>query len=245
MGESKLNILNNAEEKIALFNRIGVHYEAVYHYIVRRRAETGGIRNDDYWNDLVDDITAGLISFDMQRMMGKDKYLAEGNDSWAAKLSSALHSLKTKLLSLYPCSLQTVDFGNADIEAAIVTAFDVLSKPGTGLNRRNTTHFFSVGASKILHFIIPDLFIIVDSNARRVLEKEHSVHLNTPDGSSYLEAMGWYQQELNAWATLNCDPECKELVKLDKSWEKFKGARPTPLPRILDKCTFVDKYFIQ
>jgi hypothetical protein len=96
-----------------------------------------------------------------------------------------------------------------------------------------------------LHFIIPDLFIIVDSNARRVLEREYGAHFDTLDGRSYLEAMGWYQQELNAWATLNCDPECNELVKLDGSWVKFAGAKSTPLPRILDKCTFVDKYINQ
>ena len=37
---AKSRILNNAKEKIRYFNKIGIHYEAVYHYVIRRRDET-------------------------------------------------------------------------------------------------------------------------------------------------------------------------------------------------------------
>lgn len=82
----KNTILNNANKKITYFNRIGIHYEVVYHYVIRRREETDKIYNKRF----LDDIVAGLISFDMQRMMGKEKYSAEGKNSWAERLQSVL-----------------------------------------------------------------------------------------------------------------------------------------------------------
>ena len=63
-----------------------MHYEAVYHYVIRRRKETEGIWDKDF----IDDITAGLISFDMQRMMGKQKYLNGGIPGQGPDLADGL-----------------------------------------------------------------------------------------------------------------------------------------------------------
>ena len=87
-------ILDNANEKIKYFNRTGIHYEVIYHYVIRKRGKTEQI----YDKDFLDDIVAGLISFDMQRMMGKDKYLAESKISWAAKLHAALKTHNSTLV---------------------------------------------------------------------------------------------------------------------------------------------------
>ena len=104
-------ILSNVKEvrkKIEFFNRIGIHYEAVYHYVIRRREQTVEIYDDDF----LDDITAGLISFDMQRFMGNKKkienteemgnkkYLAEAEiessknetEPWFCRLKKALET---------------------------------------------------------------------------------------------------------------------------------------------------------
>ena len=58
----KKAILDNAREKIKHFNRIGIHYEVVYHYVIRRRKETDEI----YDKNFLDDIVAGLISFGLR-----------------------------------------------------------------------------------------------------------------------------------------------------------------------------------
>jgi len=39
-------IVVDAKKKIEFFNRIGIHYEAVYHYVIRRRELTRGIYTD-------------------------------------------------------------------------------------------------------------------------------------------------------------------------------------------------------
>ena len=237
----KKAILYNADKKIKHFNRIGIHYEAVYHYVISKRKETDEI----YDKDFIDDIVAGLISFDMQRMMGKKKYFAEGKKSWAEKLHSALETHKEDLENLRSYKLQSVDFDDTDIGKTIKKIFDDLSKPGHGgLNRRSDKESFPVGASKILHFIIPDLFIILDSNAIRELIKLHEFPKGKIVGSLYLEAMRIYQMELKRWKRSEDDPQFQKLLTLDTSWKNFGGNRTTPLPRIIDKCTFVGEKFI-
>jgi hypothetical protein len=230
-------ILKNAAKKIGYFNKIGVHYEAVYHYVIRRREKTTGIWDKDF----IDDITAGLISFDMQRMMGKRKYLAEGFNSWASKLETALKTHEKKLENLRSLKLQNIHLKQKDIEKQIITIFDDLSKSGPkGLNHRNTKESFPVGASKILHFIIPDLFIIFDSNAKHSMVRHYNFPRGKVDGYSYLSAMRYYQDELNIWSRQHSDPTYQGLTDLDLSWRKFVGNRTTPIPRIMDKCTFVE-----
>ena len=59
------------------------------------------------------------------------------------------------------------------------------------------------------------------------------------DGTLYIEAMNIYKLELREWATAKNDNKWKELIGLDNSWEEFGGVRTTPIPRIMDKCTFV------
>jgi len=238
----KKAILDNVDKKIKHFNRIGIHYEAVYHYIIRKRKETDEI----YDKNFIDDIVAGLISFDMQRMMGKKKYFVEGKDSWAEKLHNALNPRRVHLENLRSYKLQNVNFDDTDIGKAVKNIFNELSKPGpAGLcQRRSGKESFPVGASKILHFIIPDLFIILDSNARRELIKSHGFPKGKIDGDLYLEAMRIYQRELNWWEQSKDDPRFQKLLAIDTSWKSFRGIRTTPLPRIVDKCTFVGEKFI-
>jgi hypothetical protein len=214
-----------------------VHYEAVYHYVIRRQEETEGIWDKDF----IDDITAGLISFDMQRMIGKQKYLVEGRNSWASKLETVLKIHEKELENLRSLKLQNINLKQNDIQEPIITIFDDLSKSGPkGLNHRNTKESFPVGASKILHFIIPDLFIIFDSNAKQSMVRHYNFQKGKIDGDAYLMAMRYYQEELKMWSRQYSDSTYQGLTDLDQSWKKFAGHRTTPLPRIIDKCTFVE-----
>jgi len=237
----KRAILYNADKKIKYFNRIGIHYEAVYHYVIRRRKETEQI----YDKNFLDDIVAGLISFDMQRMMGKKKYITEGKNSWAERLYNTLNPHKANIVSLRSYKLQSINFDGNGIGQTIENIFNDLSKPGNeSLNRRSDKESFSVGASKILHFLIPDLFIILDSNAKRELKKNHKFPDIKIDGSLYMKAIRIYQRELKQWEQTEGDPQFRKLLAIDTSWKNFGGKRTTPLPRIIDKCTFVGECFI-
>ena len=178
----------------------------------------------------------------MQRMMGKKKYYAEGKNPWAEKLYNTLNPHKSNLERLRSYKLQSINFDDTDIGQTIKDIFDDLSKPGSeGLSRRSIKESFSVGASKILHFIIPDLFIILDSNARRELNNIYEFPKGKIDKSLYLEAMRIYQRELKQWEQTEDDPHFEKLLDIDSSWKNFGGIRMTPLPRIIDKCTFVGK----
>jgi len=248
-------ILTDVKDKVSFFNQIGIHYEAVYHYVIRRRQQEEKI----YKKDFLDDITAGLISFDMQRFMGNKKkienkeqmgnkkYMAEAkapnNDTepWVYRLKNVLDGKQTIsiLRSLRKEVLQKIDLTNGNFPGQISSIFDELSKEGSGRLSLRKNEKFPVGASKILHFLIPDLFIILDSNARDQLHKCHKFKKSDIDGESYLAAMKCYQAELKNWQDKENDPDFAKLFYMDSSWQKFGGARLTPLPRIIDKCTFV------
>jgi hypothetical protein len=226
-------ILQNAERKIEHFNKIGIHYEAVYHYVIRRRETTKEIYDYDY----LDDITAGLISFDMQRMMGDEKYTEEGQKAWAFKLGKILGPHRIELTRMRTLNLSSCDLNDPTMKRTTTSIYEDLAK--SELNRRKIGEKFSVGASKILHFLVPDFFIILDSNARRELKKHHFFPGTRINGETYINAMQLYQFELNEWAK-NCgDRDLEKLIGLDISWKRFGGIRSTPLPRIIDKCTFV------
>lgn len=230
-------ILDNAAEKVDAFNSTGIHYEAVYHYVIRRRQELNKLLHPNF----IDDITAGLISFDMQRMMGSEKYLFDGKKSWASKLQKVLSPHKQTLQGFRSHTIQDVDFTDQNFKKKIIDIFNELSKSGSqSLSLRKESERFPVGASKILHFLIPDLFIIVDSNARRELAIFHGIKKSRKfDGDLYFSAMKKYRDELDVWKSKSGDNNFHKLLKLDSSHKKFAGVRTTPLPRIIDKCTFI------
>jgi hypothetical protein len=61
-------ITDNAAQKIAYFNKIGLHYNLVADAIYRVRQTC----EDPFSNAYLPYIVSGLKSFDMTRMMGKD-----------------------------------------------------------------------------------------------------------------------------------------------------------------------------
>lgn len=106
-------------------------------------------------------------------------------------------------------------------------SYVILSSAGKdGLNRRGGG--FHVGATKILHFINPEAFIIVDSNAARAFKLSHHVRFrNTtqPGYSSdkYIDCMEHAKRDiLNFGVT--------EFCALEKG---------VPMARIYDKLTFM------
>jgi len=87
---------------------------------------------------------------------------------------------------------------------------------------------FYVGTSKILHFLNPELFIIVDSNAARAYRAAWQLPFRNTTQPGY-------SAELYV--------ECMNREKVDISdygVDKFRNLEPnTPITRIYDKLTFV------
>ncbi len=215
------SILENAATKIARFNDEGLHYNLVADGIYKMH----GCMENPFNRSFLPYLIAGLIAFDIGRMMGTRKYAIE-EGSFASRLNAKLQEIRPLLEPLMKTSLVQVDLQKH--HDAIMTAYEVLSARGTGALHADSTKHFHVGAAKVLHFLNPGLFIIVDSNASRAFKQVHRVpYRNTtqPGYSAdlYVKCMRLAQKDILAYGL-----------------EQFQALEPnTPITRIYDKLTFV------
>jgi ankyrin repeat protein len=216
-------ITENASEKIAYFNKIGLHYNLVADaiYSVRQTGE------NPFSKAYLPYIVAGLMSFDMARMMGNDpigRYDANAN-GFAAYLEKKLNSIKPLISYIVNMELKALDL-NKD-GPVIAEAYEQLAADGeNSLNYRGGR--FPVGASKILHFLNPNAFIIIDSNAARAFKASHNVSFRDSaqpgySGKKYVECLGLAQAHISQFGL-------KDFSDLESG---------TPLCRIYDKLTFI------
>jgi hypothetical protein len=216
-------ITTDAEQKIQNFNQIGLHYNLVAEGIYKMRSSLDSPFNQNY----IQYIIAGLISFEMERMMGpnrKSRYgLAAGG--FAALLAEKLEYIRPLIFHLAHSKLTELDIEKE--RKNLTTAYAILAGAGEkGLNQRFGE--FHVGATKILHFLNPDTFLIIDSNAARAFKKSHDIKFrNTTQpgytNSKYIACMKCAQQDI-----------------IDFGVDSFRNLEPkTPLARIYDKLTFI------
>lgn len=216
-------ITSRASEKIRYFNKIGLHYNLTADAIYK-------IRNsiiDPFGITYMPYIIAGLISFDMGRMMGPDaagRY-DPGAGGFATLLQRKLNTIRRHLSHLVD---SRIDILSLDTEAGnIKKAYDILSSAGEeSLNRKGGG--FYVGASKILHFLNPQAFIVVDSNAARAFKQLHNVSFRNAtqpgySGDKYIQCM-----------------KCAKKDIIEFGVREFCALEPgIPIARIYDKLTFV------
>ena len=216
-------IIERASSKIASFNGTGYHYNFVAEriYVYRERCA------NPFGADYLPYIVAGLISFDIGRMMGEgseQKYNISKN-GFATKLFNKLQKSKGLIGHLADSSILDIDI-NKETDS-IRQAYEILSGKGKDGLHSNIEKSFHVGATKILHFLNPKLFIIVDSNAARAFRECHRVPFrNTAQpgytAELYVKCMYHAQQEIQDFGINN-----------------FKNLEPgSPITRIYDKLTF-------
>ncbi len=153
------SITANAEEKIARFNAEGLHYNLVANEIYKKYSYIG----DPFDKSFLEYIIAGLIVFDLGPRMGSNKY--DFDRGFASRLDSKLRETKQLLEPLMKLSLAQIALQeHCD---AMMTSCDTLAARGSGGLHEDQTKAFHVGATKILHFLNPHLFIIVDRHAAR------------------------------------------------------------------------------
>jgi hypothetical protein len=218
-------ITDNAEIKIARFNEIGLHYNLVADSIYKKRYSDGiDIFSEEYLRYVI----AGLISFEMERMMGSgSKY--DFNNGFALRLFSKLQQIRPVLTPLINLSLAEININQESQESHnIMEIYNTLSTSGIGALHENPEKYFHVGATKVLHFLNPRLFIIIDSNAARAFRLIHNVPFRntTQPGYSadlYLQCMKCAREEIKSYGV-----------------ERLQALEPdTPITRIFDKLTFV------
>ena len=217
-------ILKNATRKVARYNEVGLHYNLVANQIYEKRFVDD---TDPFDTSFLRYIIAGLISFDMRRMMGKGlvaKYEIEAG-GFASRLNSKLQEIRPLLDPLINLNLTQTNLEQNS--HAIEAAYNTLSAKGNGALHENQTKFFHVGATKILHFLNPKLFIIVDSNAARAFRRAHNLPFKNTTQPGY-----------SAPSYIKC-MECAQKDILTYGLEQFQALEPSvPITRIYDKLTF-------
>jgi hypothetical protein len=212
-------ITDDAARKIARFNDVGLHYNLVAAQIYAKRTTQG---TDPFSREFLRYIIAGLISFDMERMMGSgNKYDFKGT-GFGSRLNRKLQKIKSSLKPLINGNLTKINLQQHSKE--IIKIYDELAGKGNGALHSDKGKAFHVGATKILHFLNPSLFIIVDSNAARAFKAAHSIRSTAPKYSAKL-----YLQRM----------ECAKKDIIEYGVERFQALEPdTPITRIYDKLTF-------
>ena len=215
-------IIDNAAEKVRRYNQLCVHYNLVAGGIYRARGEYDNVFHTRFLPFLI----AGLISFDLGRMMGKgaEKRYDPEEGGFAARLMEKIQNVAQYLHHLTNVRLCDV---NLVVERGnIIAAYRKLASGGErSLNQ--TGDEFHVGATKIMHFLCPELFVIIDSNAARAFKMAHNVdYKNTTQpgytADKYVECLNHAQVDINAFGTA-------EFCALEND---------TPMARIYDKLSF-------
>lgn len=219
-------ILECPVQKIKKFNEIGFHYNLVADQVHRKHSALKSPFDESFLRYII----AGLISFDMGRggMMGDKPYEMKG-DHFASRLSSKLKVLKPLLKPLMNATLTQISLQeHRDVIARSYNTLSVGREDGGKDALHEKGKKFHVGATKILHFLNPNLFIIVDSNAARAFQLAHNMPFRntTQPGYSaekYMRCMEYAQADILAYGL-----------------DKFKALEPdVPITRIYDKLTFV------
>jgi len=215
-------LFERASEKLKKFNKYGLHYNLVAEAAYERLKHLESPFNNEYRPY----ITAALISFDMGRMMGRglEQKYDSGTEGFASKLSDKLSAIRSDIEPLSSCSISDIEI--EDASKSIKKSYRLLSINGkSGLHSR--CNFFHVGATKILHFINPTLFPIIDSNAAKTLKAFYGMpYRNTTQPG--------YSADLYIRSMITIKSAVSEFGA-----DRFQALEPeTPLLRIFDKLTF-------
>lgn len=216
-------ITQNASEKIRQFNERGLHYNLVADAVYSKRKLILDPFDPKYFPYII----AALISFDMERMMG-----APAESKYNPNMEGFAYYLLIKLKEIRPkigplVNLQLEDISSRSEKENIKKAYNILALEGKdGLNR--TGGKFHVGATKVLHFLNPEVFIIVDSNAARAFRESHGIKFrkSAPQGYSgdkYIDCMEHAKMDILNFGI-------KEFRTLEDG---------VPITRIYDKLTFI------
>ena len=213
-------ITSNAQDKIETYNSGYHEYNEAANAIYAERDNAVSIFDRSYLRMVI----LGLIKFDMLRWMDETEREAYSFDGtgFGARLESKLAVLQPKLEPFLDANILSVDL--ASIEEALEIAYSNLAAGGSeSLHRLGNR--FDVGATKILHFLIPKLFIIVDKFVARAFAAAWQV----PFAKNPVHSLRTYRMCLKHAQSDIC-AYAGNLQALEPY---------APLPRIYDKLAFI------
>ena len=220
-------LIENASQKISRYNQFCLHYNLVANAIYQELRRSRAPLSLAYEPFLV----AALISFDMGRMMGEG--IIQRYDTTANGFAARLHKKLREVESiLAPFIHLDIFVGNMDeLSSAIKDAYEKLSAGGQdGLHEQGNE--FHVGATKLLHFLNPEMFMIVDRNTARAIRDAFAVPYKNSTQPGY--SGKYYVQSLNA----------TKKMMVGYGAERFRSLEPgTPVMRIFDKIAFAHSAF--
>ncbi len=225
-----LALFDKASDKIAKYNTEGLHYNLVADavYAQLRRLDSPFSRH------YLPFIVAALIAFDMGRMMGsgpgRPRYDTAA-DGFAGRLHKKLTQIQSSLKDLVHHNLFDTDV--QQYAERIREAYDILASDGEGrLNLTEKSFRFDVGATKILHFINPEVFIMVDSNVAKALNRAFGIPYRNTTQPGYSSKL--YMRSLSV----------VRAKIMDYGIDRFGDLEPgTPTMRIFDKLAFAHSAF--
>lgn len=225
-------ILENAEEKIRCYNnqRSAKSYNIAYHNVLGARHRSVSLVNEDgsVSEESLRVIVDGLKAFRMGRQIGGQMW-----GTFLEKLREKLRKDENReiLKRLRTLRIESEEWKEHRDE--IEKLYKELSTEGesslhTGKKR------FDVGATKIMNFLFPELFVMLDRNVAKTLNQLGLIKIRRK-GSTYEFSPEIYWQVMKI-----CKMELEEYQKRHDDLQSLLDMddEPTALTRIFDKCTF-------
>lgn len=205
----------SARELINVYNRDpdGRRYNQIAEGVYNARRTIGDALSPQFERHILD----GLVGFDAIRIEG-------GRAVLKPRLQSCLDTARktTALDQLRDCRLTTADL--VSIRPVIKSAYDLFALTGT-LHPKKQSH---VAATKTLHWLFPDLFLMVDSNVAEAFREHFGMKFrrSTQPGycsQKYFSCLREAQKEIRSFGA-----------------DQFRQLEPeTPEARIFDKIAFI------
>jgi hypothetical protein len=215
-------ILENAADKITGFNSYPDRPRESYHQVLTARA---GRRSFVHENGNIIDSHLYLIDWALRSyfMMNRRKRMG-GKEEFVYKLRNSLRDNETKsiLVKLRDVNITAHDL--QDYRSDAEKLYESLSNCEHGLSADGT--YFCVGATKVMHCLFPELFVMLDQNVGKAAGYRPGQYNNF---WSYWEVMNICRDELEEWKEIHDSTD--SLLQLDLP--------PTTLPRIFDKCAWI------
>lgn len=220
-------ILRNAAEKIIAFNENPKDRprESYHQVLTAREGNMSFVTPDGNVNkNNLEKIDLALRSYFSMNRGGRMGETEEFLDRLIVNLQK--EQIRKILARLREVSITFPEI--KDYKSDAEELYDSFSNPNGGLSIDGTN--FCVGATKVMHCLFPELFIMLDRNvAESIRSTNHSFGRNHNNFVSYWEAMRVCKKELEEWQKENGDLD--SLLRLDDE--------PTTLTRIFDKCAFI------
>lgn len=220
-------LLKDAPTRVRRYNQLCLHYnlvaDAVYGEL-RRLKNPFSHQFEPY-------LIAALLSFDMGRMMGSglvSRYDPTAG-GFAERLRKKLEEIRPDLEPMIQRGLVEIDI--TDCCGAIVRIYETLACGDEGRLSEKEKEFH-VGTTKILHFLNPELFMIVDGNTAKTLRTICGITFRNSTQPGY-----------SGQRYVECLSVARELIRKYGA-ERFRALEwGTPLLRIFDKIAFAYSSF--